>query len=66
MKVDYKMEYNIGDKLDVKRNDNCPCSSNKKYKKCCANRIGKPFELFNTWRPYHEFIKQSIIKEREV
>ena len=58
------MKYKFGDKLDVKRNDKCPCESGKKYKKCCINEQGKPFEMFNTWRHYHDFIKERIIRER--
>ena len=61
------MSYKIGDKFDIKRNDRSPCESGKKYKKCCLNRIGKPFELNNsTWLPYHEFVKNWINKRREI
>ena len=57
--------FQLGDKLDIGRNSKCPCDSGKKYKKCCINEAGQPFEMFNSWRPYHEFIKERIISERK-
>lgn len=34
---------------NVGRNDNCPCGSGKKFKKCCSKNIGKKY-------PHFEFI----------
>ena len=57
------MGYKLGDDITgLGRNSKCPCDIGKKYKKCCINEPGKPFELFATWRPYHQFIKDSINK----
>ena len=35
---DGKLRYDSGEMLEgtISRNDNCPCGSGKKYKKCCA------------------------------
>ena len=52
----------IGVKIKIQRNENCPCNSGKKYKKCCG-----PYEVINTTVPRSDRligkIKEAYEKE---
>ncbi|KAA6446956.1 SEC-C metal-binding domain-containing protein [Bacillus swezeyi] len=45
----------------IGRNDPCPCGSNKKYKKCCLNKVTKPFD---EWKQRaHQLTENEILVE---
>jgi hypothetical protein len=59
---------NPDQKMKIQRNDNCPCGSRKKYKKCCLALGGKlekthTFEIFPT--PEQEKLLQYMLDSDE-
>ena len=52
-----KIQKDIKQKLEIGRNDLCPCGSGKKYKKCCMNK-----QEMKTITPADIYIEKSLKK----
>lgn len=42
-----KIQSDTDKKIKIGRNDNCPCGSGKKYKKCCMNKAEQDITIFD-------------------